>query len=80
MSIESIVEKFIREEFMHGGGPEKIDPQESLIESGVIDSLTLLRLITFLEEQFNLRVEDDEVLPEYFESLETIKAFVEGKQ
>ncbi len=80
MSIEATVEKFIREEILHGTGPEKLERDTSLIDSGVLDSLTLLRLITFIEEHLGVDVEDDEVIPDYFESIGSIKEFVEKKK
>jgi acyl carrier protein len=80
MKIEAIVEKFIVEELIMGGSNTKLDPDESLVSSGVIDSLAILRLITFIEETFGVTVEDDEVLPENFETINVIKEFVEAKQ
>lgn len=80
MNIESSVEKFILDELLSGSRTQKIDPDESLVASGVLDSLSLLRLITFLEENFNVIVDDDEVVSENFETLNVIKAFVEGKK
>lgn len=58
----------------------KLDPNESLVSSGVIDSLAILRLITFVEETFGVTVEDDEVVPENFETVHIIKEFVEARQ
>lgn len=80
MNIEQTVEKFVIEELIVGGSDTKLDPDESLVSSGVIDSLAILRLITFIEETFGVAVDDDEVVPENFETINVIKAFVEGKQ
>lgn len=80
MNIESSVEKFILDELLSGSRTQKIDPDESLVISGILDSLSLLRLISFLEENFNVMVDDDEVVSENFETLNVIKAFVEGKK
>jgi acyl carrier protein len=57
-----------------------LDPDESLISSGVLDSLALLRLIAFLEEQMGVTVEDSEVIPENFETVNEIKGFIERKR
>ena len=80
MNIEQTVEKFVVEELIVGGSDTKLDPDQSLVSSGVIDSLAILRLITFIEETFGVTVEDDEVVPENFETINVIKAFVEAKQ
>ncbi len=79
MSLENTIEKFIKQEIMLGGGPEKIDPSESLIDTGILDSLGLLRLIAFVEEAFGVEIEDEEVLPANFQSVEAIKQFLSSK-
>ena len=79
MDTESTIEQFIVNEIMLGDKTTKIDPSESLISSGVLDSLALLRLIAFLEEQFNITVEDSDVVPENLETINDVVAFVEEK-
>lgn len=79
MNIEETVERFIIDELLVGDSQTKLDPDQSLVSSGVIDSLAILRLISFLEEKFGIVVEDDEVVPENFETINVIKAFVEAK-
>lgn len=59
---------------------EPITPDESLISSGILDSLALLRLITFLEERFGIAIEDHEVMQENFETIAHMEAFVAAKQ
>lgn len=80
MDLETAIERFIVDEIMLADSQTKIDPDESLISSGVLDSLALLRLIAFLEEQMGITVEDAEVIPENFESINEIKAFIDRKK
>ena len=80
MDIETAIESFIVNEIMLGDNSTKIDPNESLISSGVLDSLALLRLIAFIEEQFKVTVEDSEVIPENLETINDIVTFVEQKR
>jgi len=80
MNIEETVERFVIDELIVGDSQMKLDPDQSLVSSGVIDSLAILRLISFLEEKFGVVVEDDEVVPENFETINVIKAFVEAKK
>jgi acyl carrier protein len=53
-----------------------ISDDDNLLESGVIDSLGVLEIVTFLREDFALEVEDDELTPENFQSISSIAAFV----
>jgi len=80
MDVETAIERFVVDEIMLGDSNTKIDPNESLISSGVLDSLALLRLIAFLEEQMGVTVDDSEVIPENFESINEIKSFIEKKK
>tara|TARA_R110000822_G_scaffold310505_1_gene443558 strand:+ start:6560 stop:6808 length:249 start_codon:yes stop_codon:yes gene_type:complete len=50
-----------------------------IFETGLLDSMGLLFLIEFLKEEFNVEVSDDELLPENFESVNSIIKFIEGK-
>lgn len=56
-----------------------IRPDEPLLE-GMIDSISMLRLVLFIEERFGVRVADDELVPEVFETVRTLAEFVESKQ
>jgi acyl carrier protein len=47
---------------------------------GLIDSTSMLRLVLFIEERFGVRVEDDELVPENFETIRRLTEFVERKQ
>lgn len=52
---------------------------DNLLESGIIDSLGILDLVSFLEQEFAIAVADDELLPENFESVDRLSCFVERK-
>lgn len=53
-----------------------IDPNESLLDRGAIDSVGLLNLITFLETHTGIRISENEMVPENFESVVAIEEFV----
>lgn len=57
-----------------------IDDDESLLEAGVIDSVTMVDLVAHLETTFSIRIDEDEMTPENFDSLGAIVAFVTVKQ
>ena len=80
MDLETAIERFIVDEIMLGDSQTRVDVNESLISSGVLDSLALLRLIAFLEEQMGVTVDDHEVIPENFETINEIKSFIERKR
>jgi len=52
---------------------------DNLTQNGVVDSLAIFRVIMFLEDTFGIRVPDEEILTENFESVEGIERFVDAK-
>ena len=70
MEIVGTIEKFIVDEIIVGEKGTELDPDASLISSGIVDSLALLRLIAFIEEKFGVVIEDEEVVSDNFETLE----------
>lgn len=52
---------------------------DSLLDNNIIDSMGFLDLVTFVENEFDITIEDDELLTENFESIEAITEFVKTK-
>lgn len=77
--ISRTIESFIVDEILMDKEKTRIDPEASLINSGIVDSLSLLRLIQFVEEEFGVIVEDEEVVPDNFDTLNTMESFVGEK-
>lgn len=77
--IASRVTIYLRETFLFDDNAVVIDPAESLVDSGIIDSAAVLSLILYLEDEFEITVEDDEILPENIDSVDCIATFVKAK-
>jgi acyl carrier protein len=76
--IESEIHDFVLTNFLFGQSLN-LQPGDSLLEKGVIDSTGVLELVAFLEETYDFKVEDDEVIPDNLDSTGSIAAFVEKK-
>lgn len=74
------VEEFIFESLLLGDRSRMPAPEDSLIESGVIDSTGVLELIEFLEAEFDISVHDSETVPENLDSVARVVAFVGKKR
>ncbi len=72
------VKRFIVDNFLFGDS-EGFDENASFLESGVIDSTGILELITFLEETYRIRVEDEELIPENLGSLDAVTQYLKRK-
>ena len=79
MDRDSIIERFIVDELMMESAGTKLDPDVSLIEGGILDSLGILRLVSFLEKRFGITIEDGELVPESCGTLNAISELVAGK-
>jgi acyl carrier protein len=77
---EQAVKDFILAEFLEGEDPENLTPSTSLIGSGVLDSLATLKLVTFLEETFEIAIEPHEADEENLDSIASIVRLVESKR
>lgn len=56
-----------------------ITDEDNIIMSGLVDSLGIMRLIAFLEEKFGVKVRDEDILPENFESIDNIARFLSSQ-
>lgn len=53
---------------------------DSLLEKGVIDSVAMVELVSFIEQTFEIRIHDEELMPENFDSLAAIGGFITSKR
>lgn len=74
-NIASEVRRFIAENFIIDGA-EDLGTDVSLTETGVLDSMGVLELIAFLEEQFGISVPDEDALPENLDTVRRIVSYV----
>ncbi len=75
-SIREKLSTFIQSELAQG----EVDiEKESLVESGVIDSLGIMKLVEFIDKEFSIAIGDDELLPDNFETLDTITDLLVSK-
>lgn len=77
MSLEDALKSFIEENLVRDKSSGPVAPNESLMERGVLDSLGLMNLIAFIEEKTGIRIPDDEVMLENFETINAIVTTVD---
>ena len=71
--------KFIVDNFLFGLEDSSFSDSDSFLEKGLIDSTGVLELVSFLEESFGIRVEDDELVPENLDSIDAILHYLDSK-
>ena len=79
MSIGTQIEDFIVNHLCAGRGIEAIGEDEDLLAAELIDSLGIAELITFLEKEYMIKVDDSDLDPENFRTVARIVALVQSK-
>jgi acyl carrier protein len=74
--ISERIKKFLGQQFP---ATKNVGNEEPLLKNGLIDSLGILEVVTFLEKEFGFTVTDEELLPENFESVHSLSNFVQQK-
>ena len=79
MNIEDTIKKFILENFIIDGNVDQLDLDQSFLESGIIDSTGILELVSFIEEQYSITLEDEELIPDNLDSINNVVKFIGNK-
>jgi len=81
MNLNDELEKFLLTEIAIDFDPDKksLSPDENLISSGIIDSMGILKLTAFMEKKFGIKIGNEEIIPENFQTLNALTEFVEKK-
>jgi len=76
---KEIIFNFIKENFILGRSEIDLMPDQSLLDSGIIDSTGILELVMFIEEKFSINIDDEELIPENLDSINNIVNFLKTK-
>jgi len=59
---------------------QQLKGSDALLESGILDSLGILDLVAFIEQEYSISVADEELVPENFQTLDRLVAFIQSKR
>ncbi|NLL68112.1 MAG: acyl carrier protein [Clostridiaceae bacterium] len=82
MNIQAVNEKlkeFFENNFLYGESFDDINGDESLIDKGYVDSIGIISLVAFIENAIGIKVYDSEIVPENFDSINSIYAYLKKK-
>jgi len=71
--------RFIIDNFLFGVEDSQFSDDDSFLEKGLIDSTGVLELVAFIEEQYGIRFQDDEIIPENLDSINKLIQFLNKK-
>jgi acyl carrier protein len=78
--VETVINDYVSRELVQDPALLPLADDTSLLETGILDSLGLLRLVVFLEERFGISMGDTDLLPENFASVNAICAYVRARE
>jgi acyl carrier protein len=78
-NVETELRRFIGDYFLPRASLRTFSSEDSFMARGIIDSTGLLELIEFIEVQFRIKIEDEELIPENFDSLRKLVRYVDRK-
>jgi len=76
MTIGASLTAFIQAELVGEERALEVDAGTRLIDSGLIDSMGLMQIIAFIEEQTGVRIPDEEVMPENFQTVDSMERLI----
>lgn len=77
--IQQEVRQFVIDNFIFEGDGRDFSGDDSFFDTGLLDSVGVLTLVEFVREKYSISIEDDELLPENWDSVNRIAAFVQAR-
>ncbi len=78
--MDEIIKDYIKKEFMFDNPQAVLENDESLVQGGIVDSLGIFLLIEFVDRQFGIKVQPEDVVVENFETVNSIMSLVNAKK
>ncbi len=74
--VKAKLRSFVSSNFLLGKSASELGDDDSFLESGIVDSTGILEFVGFLQETWGIEVADEELLPENFDTVRNLTAFV----
>lgn len=76
---QELLRTFILENYLFTDDQNKLNNTDSFLDTGILDSMGILELIYFLEEELSIKTESAEMIPSNLDSINNLLAFIEKK-
>lgn len=78
--ITAAIRTYIAQNILFSGETYPYSDDASLLDEGIVDSMNVLELVNFVEDQFGIKVSDHEIVPDNFDSVRRLATFIERKR
>jgi acyl carrier protein len=79
MEIEAQIRKYVAQNLLFSDNGFEYDNDDSFLQEGIVDSVGVLELVLFVEETFGLTVDDQEITPDNFDSVNKLANYIRSK-
>jgi acyl carrier protein len=76
---ERELRQYVIDNFLFGQGGSELKNDDSFMERGIVDSTGVLELVAFLEEKFQVKVEDEDLIPANLDSINNLLLYLKKK-
>ena len=73
------IRTYIMDNILLGSADQSIADDDSFLEKRIIDSTGILELVAFVEDEFDIEVGDEELIPDNFDSIDKLAAYTQRK-
>ena len=77
--IEQEVRQFVIDNFVRTAGNGDFSDEDSFLETGLVDSMGIMNLVEFVREKFSITIENEELVPEHWDSVRQVAEFIQNK-
>jgi acyl carrier protein len=77
---KTAIRKYLADNVLLSGGIDDIRDDSSFLERNLLDSTGVLELVGFIEDHFEVKVADDEIIPENLDSIELVASYIARKR
>jgi len=78
-NVEHMIRTYIAKNILFSGNGYPYPDDASFLNEGIVDSMNMLELVMFVEKEFGAKVEDEDIVPDNFDSVSKLAAFVRRK-
>ncbi len=79
-AVTETLRNFVVQNFLFGDLTRPLADDDSFLEKGIVDSTGILEMVGFLEKEFGFKVQDEEIVPDHFDSIARLARYVHRKQ
>jgi acyl carrier protein len=79
MDVRERIRSYVADSLLFSSNGYQFQDDTSFLDEGIVDSTGVIELILFVEESFGFSVEDNEIVPDNFDSVNNLAAYIQRK-